>query len=993
MLAPMGETLKMIGSETIHDELAVLAEHIPDSVALLAPGRNALRFRRLWEQIRQTISVLNNAGVSRKDRIGIIVPNGSEMALCTITVAACATSVPLNPAYRESEFDFYIGSLDIKALVIQRDLDSPARRVAQIRHIPVITLDPNVEDEAGVFHLQADGASKGPVEAAITNPEDVAVILHTSGVTGRPKIVPLTHSSICASTKNIRKALDLVQSDRCINVMPLFHAHGLIIAVLSSLLSGSSVVCTPGFDPDRFFEWMNLFHPTWYTASPTIHQGVLESASQNHETISPNSLRFIRSSAAPLSQKVAEGLEALLRVPLIQAYGMTECVQITSNPLPPRLRKPGSVGVVAGPELAVVHPLDRPVPPYENGEVVIGGTYVTEGQEFRLVNESSRPSKWLRTGDQGYMDEEGYLYITGRFKEMINCGGEKIAPREIDEVLLDHPAVAQAVTFAVPHPTLGEDIAAAVVLHKGASLQEKDLRDFISPRLSDFKIPRQFLFLNEIPKGPTGKLHRIDLAQRLGIAGTNSQGKKLATHSEQRELNLEMLTKIWSEVLQVDNIGHEDNFFRLGGDSIRATQLLARLRKRYQIHLPLSSLFHSPTLKELFVEVQREANKADRPQPTIQPPENQPKINEQATLQRTHPQTSDADVKFSLFFFSADESTATEDKYRLLMESAVFADRHGYAAIWTPERHFHSFGGLYPNPAVVGAALAKITNRIQIRAGSVVLPLQNPVRVAEEWSIVDNLSNGRVAVSFASGWHANDFVLYPQNYERRRDVMYDGIRTIQTLWQGKSIPLVNGAGNLVDVTIYPRPVQQELPIFISCHSKETFKKAGAMGANVVTAMYFLTLEELAEDIEIYRKSLREHGYNERQRSVALMIHTFLGDNMEVVRDKVKSAYVDYLLVNLGLHSTQAKGAGEEFDPTESDKEFMMQAAIDKLFKTGLIGTVDSSLQKVEMLRSIGVDEIACLIDFGIDFDSVMSGLYQLNRLKELSTSRTKAGTV
>jgi natural product biosynthesis luciferase-like monooxygenase protein len=348
-------------------------------------------------------------------------------------------------------------------------------------------------------------------------------------------------------------------------------------------------------------------------------------------------------------------------------------------------------------------------------------------------------------------------------------------------------------------------------------------------------------------------------------------------------------------------------------------------------------------------------------------------------------------MDFSLFFFSADESNTTKNKYRLLLESATFADKHGYAAVWTPERHFHSFGGLYPNPAVIGAALATITERIQIRAGSVVLPLQNPIRVAEEWSVVDNLSNGRAAISFASGWHANDFVLFPQNYDRRRDLMYEGIETIQRLWKGDKVSLPNGVGNIVETSIFPRPIQRELPVWISCHSRETFEKAGMMGANVVTAMYFLTIEELTDRIALYRKALSKNGHDKNKGSVALMIHTFLGDNMDVVREKVKSAYVDYLLVNLGLHSAQAKGSGQEFEPSENDKEYMMSAATERLFNTGLIGTLETSLKKVETLRQVGVDEIACLIDFGIDFDSVMTGLYQLNRLKELVNSDVKVG--
>jgi acyl-CoA synthetase (AMP-forming)/AMP-acid ligase II len=301
--------------------------------------------------------------------------------------------------------------------------------------------------------------------------------------------------------------------------MPLFHIHGLIAATLSSLNAGASVVCTPGFNALTFFAQLTEFRPTWYTAVPTMHQAILGRAARNADAIAGARLRFIRSSSASLPPQVMTELEATFGVPLIEAYGMTEAAhQMASNPLPPRPRYAGSVGIAAGPEVAIMDEQGALLPAGSVGEVVIRGPNVTPGYRNNpQANASAFTNGWFRTGDQGVLDEAGYLRLTGRLKEIINRGGEKISPREVDEVILDHPAVAQVVTFAVPHPKLGEDVAAAVVLKEGQALTERELQQFVGQRLADMKVPRKVLFVAEIPKGATGKLQRIGLAAKLGL--------------------------------------------------------------------------------------------------------------------------------------------------------------------------------------------------------------------------------------------------------------------------------------------------------------------------------------------------------------------------------------------------------------------------------------------------------------------------------------------
>jgi acyl-CoA synthetase (AMP-forming)/AMP-acid ligase II len=301
--------------------------------------------------------------------------------------------------------------------------------------------------------------------------------------------------------------------------MPLFHIHGLMAGLLAPLAAGSRVFCTTGFNALRFFAWMGEARPTWYTAVPTMHQAILSRAAPNREVIASNPLRFLRSSSSSMPPQLIQELEATFGAPLIESYGMTEAShQMASNPLPPGKRVPGTVGVAAGPEVAIMDERGDLLPPGRTGEIVIRGENVTLGYENNPeANAAAFTNGWFRTGDQGVMSEDGYLSITGRLKEIINRGGEKISPREVDEVLMDHPAIEQVITFAVPHVKLGEDVAAAVVLREGASLTEKEVREFAARRLADFKVPRKVLFLPEIPKGATGKLQRIGLAAKLGL--------------------------------------------------------------------------------------------------------------------------------------------------------------------------------------------------------------------------------------------------------------------------------------------------------------------------------------------------------------------------------------------------------------------------------------------------------------------------------------------
>ncbi|MBE9201695.1 MULTISPECIES: LLM class flavin-dependent oxidoreductase [unclassified Nodularia (in: cyanobacteria)] len=342
-------------------------------------------------------------------------------------------------------------------------------------------------------------------------------------------------------------------------------------------------------------------------------------------------------------------------------------------------------------------------------------------------------------------------------------------------------------------------------------------------------------------------------------------------------------------------------------------------------------------------------------------------------------------MKFSLFYFSGDGSTSQNDKYRLFIEGSKFADQQGFSAVWIPERHFDAFGGLYPNPSVLGAAIAMVTEQIQIRSGSVVMPLQHPLRVAEEWAVVDNLSQGRVSLSFAPGWQPNDFVLYPEKYADKKEIMWRDIQTVQKLWQGEAIALEGGKGKSIPTQTFPRPLQPQLSIWITSLSDETFIEAGRIGANILTSSLYQSLEDIYRKISLYRQSLAQHGHDPQQGKVALMIHTFLGKNIDEVKQRVKEPFTNYLKTHLDLMAKTVGQSRFSIDPktmSAQDLEDLLAYSFESYFNTKvLMGTPESCRKMIDDFQKAGIDEVAALIDFGVDFDGVMESLNYLQELK------------
>ncbi len=585
----------------------------PAATALCAPGRPPLSHALLQEQMARTGSALRKAGLARGDVVALVVENGPEAASAFLGLAGAAVCAPLNPAYRESELDFYLGDLDARLVVVGRETPTPVRAVAASRGIEVVELVVDPEARAGRFELA--GLSDGGPGTPDPDPDDVALMLHTSGTTSRPKLVPLTHRNLCVSADNVASVLQLSETDRCLNPMPLFHIHGLVAALLASLRAGGSVACTPGFHPVRVFDWARELDPTWTTAVPTMLQAVLARITNDADARAALAgLRFVRSSSSALPVSVLEGLEQALGVPVIEAYGMTEAAhQMASNRPPPESRLPGSVGSPGGPEIAVLDERGAELATGRVGEVAIRGASVFGGYVANPeANAASFTNGWFRTGDEGRLDEQGRLHLTGRLKEIINRGGEKIAPAEVDDVLLRHPAVAQAVTFAIPDARLGEEVGAAVVLTGSGAPHERELQDFVAQTLAPFKVPRAIVVVDEIPKGPTGKLQRIGLHERLGLDPRGGSDGESAGPEPPRTYLERLVARVWCDVLDLPQVGIHDDFFALGGDSILGAEMVARIRDLTgRDDLPLVSIVRAPTVASFVVEIEHGVERSE----------------------------------------------------------------------------------------------------------------------------------------------------------------------------------------------------------------------------------------------------------------------------------------------------------------------------------------------------------------------------------------------
>jgi len=478
--------------------------------AIAVPDGPSLTYAQLRQMVDEAALRLASFGVRREDRVAIVFPTGPEAIVLFLAAARVGTACPLNPAYKEAEFRFYLEDTGARFLLAPRQNGTDARKALSAGS----TVIEGEIDDAGRLSLESNG-SRGEIRSiAPPEPDDIALVLHTSGTTSRPKRVPLRHRNLTASVANIVESYRLGPEDVSLCAMPLFHVHGLVASALATLASGGTVSVPRRFTPMMFWPAARQARPTWFTASPTPHQLILMRTEENRPA-GTERLRFVRSCSSALSPDLMARMEDRLGVPVLEAYGMTEAShQMASNPLPPDPRVPGSVGRGTGVEIAILDEGGSLLPGGQPGEVGIHGPNVIDGYENNPeANRASFTDGWFRTGDLGTLDPGGYLRLLGRIKELINRGGEKIAPREIDEALESHPAVKEAVCFGVPHPTWGEEVAAAVVLTEHVA--EKELIAHCRKVLAEFKVPRRVHIVESIPRTPTGKVQRRFVAEQL----------------------------------------------------------------------------------------------------------------------------------------------------------------------------------------------------------------------------------------------------------------------------------------------------------------------------------------------------------------------------------------------------------------------------------------------------------------------------------------------
>jgi acyl-CoA synthetase (AMP-forming)/AMP-acid ligase II/acyl carrier protein len=582
-----------VPSLTIPQLLEEQAKHIPDSPAIFALDRDPLTYGRLYQHIRDVGRSLRAMQIGRRDRVALALPNGPELATAILAVEAHAVCALVNPGFSVKDLTRILTLLKPSALITPSGIDSAARRAGLSLGIPMIELSKS-DAVAGLFGLAGAGDQECPAPDEPAVSDDLALVMGTSGTTADPKIVRLTHGNICTSACWHSAALELQQNDHCLNIMPLHYCHGLNATLMPTLHAGASIVCTPGLDPSRFFDWLAEYRPTWYSSVPTMHAAIVAAAQNRRER--EHSLRFVRSSSASLAPRIFAELEETFHVPVIEFYGMAEVASapIACNPFPPRPRKPGSVGLPIGLDVAVMDDDgEAPLPDGEIGHLFVRGPTVMTGYDDPAATQAAFRQGWFKTEDCAFFDKDGYLFLVGRRMELIVRGGERIPPREIEEVLLDHPAVAEAAAFPIPHPTLGDIAGAAVILRTPTSRDH--IRQFISERVTYHKVP-QIYIVHDLPKGPTGKVLRRELAASLGFV---QQGAVTSSFVAPRTPLEKGLAECIADILQIERVGIHDNFFALGGDSLQIVKLMTLVHDRLDLELDVSAFLAEPTIAQV----------------------------------------------------------------------------------------------------------------------------------------------------------------------------------------------------------------------------------------------------------------------------------------------------------------------------------------------------------------------------------------------------------
>ena len=567
------------------------AVNFGDAIAIIAADGQTLSYAELRDQTKAIAAYLSSLEVRPGEPVAISLPHGMEQAICLLGVASYTACLPLDPTMKNDELERLLSEADAVAIICETPKFSEMKELVAKLGIVCIQLEAKKPPHRGRFGLYSDTALSPRENKKVLN-SNHAVFLCTSGSTSMPKLVPQSQEALVAVGKDLAEWFRLDKKDRCLGCMALFHGNGLYAGLLPTLLSGGSYLCLESFAPDEFFRCLNAFHPTWLTTIPTYLQGLLRHTNQNKESIPPNSLRFIRAGSAHLPIETKKAVMDLFSVNVIAGYGSAEAAHITNNPLPPKKTKDGSVGLPSGNEVKIIDTEGNQLGSGEVGEVLVRGRSVTTGYLGSPIDNAELfIDGWLRTGDRGRFDAEGYLTLVGRTKQMINRGGESISPLEIQNVIHSHPLVAEAAVFSVPHPTLGENVAAAIVLHPDSELSQEALQKYLGERLSSQKVPYRIIELKEFPMNNIGKVQNAQLAELF----VNMRPSTIEARNREEEI----IARIWSETLAMENIGVTDHFIDLGGDSITALSILSKINSKFAIDLQLSDVLMAATVEEL----------------------------------------------------------------------------------------------------------------------------------------------------------------------------------------------------------------------------------------------------------------------------------------------------------------------------------------------------------------------------------------------------------
>ncbi len=593
-----------IEPSTICDAIRVHAALDPERPAIVCTDLPALTFGDLDRTIRQIGDELKAAGITAASRVGIVLPNGPEAAVVAIAVCAHAVCFPLNAALSESEFEFELTRARLDAVVVPAWVDVPAMNLANARALSIFRVPKATSSLADIYLDKVGGGPLSPRQPAVPSAQSVSVIQMSSGSTGTPKLILVTHANLFDVAGKVQTWFGLTARDRCACLLPTYSGFGFKVGLVAPLLVGSSVALHKWQRPEDVAAWCTDLQPTWFLSFPAFLNAALDKLRSTPEIRLEHSLRFFASATTYLPEPVRKGLESILGVPALEFYGLREAGVVAANPAPPAQRKPSSVGLVTS-DVAILDGNDRVLPRGSEGAVAVRGQGITPGYIDALPPgcdqvpaSASANDKWKLTGDLGVIDADGFLSIIGRTKDIINRGGEKIAPSEVERALSLHPAVHEAVAFGVPHPRLGESISAAVVLKSETEATSAELQSFLFDRVASSKIPQHVYIVAGLPRTQTGKVHVSELKKQI-------LDRADEIHPPTRNLEV-LILEIWQRLLGRTDFGVDDNFFELGGDSLLATTMLLEVEALIRRSISQSSLRAIWTVRQLAATVLRD---------------------------------------------------------------------------------------------------------------------------------------------------------------------------------------------------------------------------------------------------------------------------------------------------------------------------------------------------------------------------------------------------